>query len=48
MTGRRIIEIIVVLALVWYCFSLKFILGFAAGSILAGEIWATLRGRSSK
>jgi len=47
MIGRRLIEILIVLALIWYCFSLKFILGFVAGAMLAGEVWASLRGPKS-
>ena len=47
MIGRRIIETLVVLALIWFCLSLKFILGFAAGAMLAGEIWTSMRGRDN-
>ncbi len=46
MTGRRIVEILVVIGLVCYCWSLKFVLGFVAGGILVGEIWASIRGKS--
>ncbi|MHA2279676.1 MAG: hypothetical protein ACXAC5_02115 [Promethearchaeota archaeon] len=38
MIGRRLLEIVVVLFLLWFCFSLKFFLGLAAGFVVAGEI----------
>ncbi len=44
MIGRRLLEIVVVIALIWYFFSLKFFIGLAAGLILAGEIWGSSRG----
>ncbi len=43
MISRRVIEILIVLGLVWFCFSPKFLLGFAAGAVLAGEVWASFR-----
>lgn len=44
MLGRRILEIVLIVVLLWYCLSLKFLLGFGAGLMLAGEVWASMKG----
>ena len=47
MIGRRLLEIVIIGALIWYFLSLKFFLGLAAGLIIAGEVYgSSRRGRS--
>ena len=43
MTGRRIVEIVLIGVLLWWCLSLKFMVGFGAGLMVAGEVWASMK-----
>jgi hypothetical protein len=46
--GRRLLEILVIGFLIWFCLSLKFFLGVVAGFILAGEVgYSVWGGRKS-